>query len=158
MATYTKFTKDDISSAARDTFRSALEDYLTDPTSQIKRHFIYEREPHVKSSDFDGYPVIYFDDYNIEDVDETVNGNNIMWQGSVTLILEVEEEKPDQLDDLSDQLIGLIKGGDGRAKLNEYGVIQPTLERNQRTQSINASEKFIIRREIEVGYRTAVSM
>lgn len=160
MTSYTTITSDNVSSAVRDNIRALLEDYITDPTNAEKRHMIYERPPHAKASDFDEYPVVILSNYGVESEsgEDTVNGYHSWFDVTFTIEVEVEEENPEHLDAIADDVVNIIKGQTAAEQVDEHGLDLRDIVRDEKEPGINEDENFIIRRTIEGRGRVRVDM
>lgn len=153
---YTDINGDNISSAIRENFRAVIES-IEDPKAGKNRKMVYEREPHVKASGFDGYPIIILEDYSATDTDETVNGNHVLWEGSCSIRIQADEDNPQNLDKVSDEIY-LLKGSKYSQPLGEQGISAVTIESDDREIGINEKENFIFERGFTINFRMKVSM
>lgn len=153
---YTQIDKTKLTGAVYDNVKTALET-ISDPTSQEKRKFIYAREPHVKGASFEGYPIIIIKDYSVEDTSMTVNGENVLFNGSFEIHVVAHEDDMPDFDTLSDDVLQTLLSSEN-ASLGEHYVSRISVDRNQKITGINEKEEFIIRREMEFAFRMQVSM
>lgn len=155
---FTSIDNTNLASAVRENFRKVLEDNISDPTNSEKRKFIYERSPHVKGSDFDGYPILIIQDYSTESVSENLNDHLVFWEGTFEVHVEASEDMPDHFDTLSDKLMETFKGSKPRENLGSQGITRVSIDRNQRNTSIDVKDEFIFRREVEISFLMTIDM
>lgn len=160
MATYTEIKGDNQTSALQSNI-TALFETIDDPRGRTNTaSYIYQSDPRSKSADFGSYPIIYIEDYNIENQSTNAGGNLFTKVLNFEFHVIINDDSAQQKqwgDQLADTLMYKFDF-EQRDELAAVGIGQPSIERSNRVTGIDRKDQPVIRREFEVQAPTMIDM
>jgi len=155
--TYEEPDRDNLISTIRSSVVQMLS-YFEDPTNIEKRNFVYEREPDYGADDFDGFPVVYLENYAASTETVTINEDVAVVSVTVELVVDAEDEDVESKkhhDELSDEVYRVFKSSQIR-NLNEVTFGRPEITGSPRTTVAQADAKPVVRRTFTIEFDAKV--
>lgn len=145
--------RDTLISSLQSSLAAALET-INDPTNVEKRDFLYMREPDTAADSFEGFPIIYLEDYSMTTEQASVNNGLHRIEARAEIVIEGRDEDYESKiyqDELADQVFSTFMS-DERQTLGENKIAGAEIIDDARSTGINTDGKPILRRTMVISF------